>query len=302
MKIGYIKQFTNEEELLSEKQKRYISFFKSTIAKVKKILVIPNVIELDDCVVIILPITDNSKLTENKIRKITKKITKKTYIQNVAISDDLLKNTELREHLEKCKVHILDGKWLWSYMLPHILEYVAKMKQEDIQTQEVSIFVKENSEINIQNVVELAERVKLLNVITNKTERFKNIENYLYYTYGIIIRVTTNKKALSKSKIIINLDFSENELNSFSIPEKAIIINKNKNVDISSKKFSGINIKGFDINFENQNINVLKEYNIYNHFNKNIIYESLIYRNDSYKNIQRQIEKDNVNIKRTYWK
>ena len=247
MKIGYIKQFTNEEELLSEKQKRYISFFKSTIAKVKKILVIPNVIELDDCVVIILPITDNSKLTENKIRKITKKITKKTYIQNVAISDDLLKNTELREHLEKCKVHILDGKWLWSYMLPHILEYVAKMKQEDIQTQEVSIFVKENSEINIQNVVELAERVKLLNVITNKTERFKNIENYLYYTYGIIIRVTTNKKALSKSKIIINLDFSENELNSFSIPEKAVCesfesLLSTRYFAIFSRKLSMVNV------------------------------------------------------------
>ena len=301
MKIGYIKQFAKEKDLLTEKQTKHIKILQKTIAKIKKIFLIPNIIELEDSIIVILPISESTKTSNKKIKKIIKKIRKRAYIQNVAISNFLLKNLNIKNCIEESDMHILDGSWLWEHMVLKLIEYVCDKKKELMQKQEVAIAVKENTEINMQNIIEIAKNVKFVNVVTPYMGKFKMIKEYLYSTYGSVIRITNNKKATAKSNIIINIDFSEEELNKYIIPEKAVVLNNNKRINIETKKFTGINCSSFKINWNEENINELKEYNIYNYFDKNILYESAIYRKDSYKNICAQIDNDEVEICRTYW-
>lgn len=301
MKIAYIKQFEKEEELLNLRQQQYTKFIRKIIAKIKKMFLTPNITELEDSIIVILPTSENEKISENKIEKIIKKIRKRAYIQNVAVSNFLLKNFNIKNYIEENNMHILDGTWLWNHMVLNLIKYVCNKKEDQLQKQEVAILVKENTEINMQNIIEIAKNVKFVNVFTPYKGKFKMIEEYLYSIYGVVIRITNNKKAIVKSNIIVNIDFSEEELNQYTISERAIVLNKNKHVNIGAKKFTGINCNSFKINWNEKNINELKERNIYNYFNKNILYESAIYRKDTYKNICADIEKDEVKIVRTYW-
>ena len=301
MKIGYIKQLEKAEDLLTERQIQYAKIIQKMIYIIKKFFLIPNIIELNDSIIIILPLFENERISENKMKRIVKKIRKRAYIKNVAVSNFLLKEPHFQRFINKNKMHILDGTWLWSYMILNLIKYVTSKKEKQIQKQEVAFLVKESTEINIQNIIETAKNVKLVNIITPYTEKFKMIEDYLYSTYGIIIHITNSKKALIRSNIIINIDFSGKELSKYSILEKAVILNKSRDIKIETKKFTGINCSTFKIKWNEQNIKELKEHNIYNCFNKNILYESAIFRKDSYKNIIQQIEIDNVEITRTYW-
>ncbi len=66
---------------------------------------------------------------------------------------------------------------------------------------------------------------------------------------GIAITITNNKrKSLLKAKIIINMDFDEELINSFNLNSKALVIQLNKEIYIKSKLFNGINILGLSNN------------------------------------------------------
>ena len=57
-----------------------------------------------------------------------------------------------------------------------------------------------------------------------------------------------------------------------------------------------MNIKNYRIEMHGKYIKQLKEYNIYKEFNKNCLYEGMIYRKDSYKNITKTIKEDKIKI------
>ena len=302
MKIGYIKQFDSEEELFTENEKKYIKPVKKILVVLKKIFLIPNIIELENIIIIILPLLKNSKIKEKKLKIIIKKIRKLVYIKNIAISDFLLNKSNIMQYIANFPIKVLDGTWLWQYMMLEQIKYICEKKKCELQRQEISIFIKEKNEIDMQTIIEIAKNVKIVNIITCNEFHFKPIEDYLYLTYGIVMRNTNSKKAISKSNIIINIDYTEEEINSYDIPRKAVILNKNVNIKIKSKKFAGINCSSFKINWNKNNVDELNSYNLLNDFDENILYESLIYKNDSYKNILKQIEKDEVKIKRINWK
>ena len=68
-----------------------------------------------------------------------------------------------------------------------------------------------------------------------------------YEELGILIKLTNNMRTnLKKSDIIINIDFPEEQINKLNIPNNAIILNIPRNININSKKFSGINIKTWE--------------------------------------------------------
>ena len=123
----------------------------------------------------------------------------------------------------------------------------------------------------------------------NKKEEFSSIESYLYNEKGIIVRISNNyKTSLNKTNIIINMDFSENMISKYYIPSKCIIININGGVKIRSKKFSGININGY-------NIIIPEKYKVIG-YNDKYVYESNIIDKE-YKLAKKQLLDDNIKIK-----
>lgn len=298
MKIGYIKEWNKQEELLTEKQLQFPIWLQKILIQIKRTLGISNIIVLEDSVIAIVPVEVGNKISKKQIKKSLKQMKKQEKIQEVVVSKSIAKNQEILKMIQESNIHILDGTWLWDYMITDGIQYICTKKQIPMEKQEISIAVKQNTEINIQNIMEIAKQVKFVNIITPHIEKFKTLEEYLYTTYGIVLRITNTKKSTGKSSVIVNLDFTEEEMNSYKIPERAVILNKKEEIKIKSKKFTGINSSFFKVKWNEKNISELKEYTIYHPFEECALYESRVYRKDSYKNIREQIKKDEVEIVR----
>ena len=211
-------------------------------------------------------------------------------VKTVCISKEL----EEKNFFETSDLNILNGKWLYKYLILNYIKYIASQQEKNAQELEVSFLINQITELDLDNIEETAKMVKGVNIITNSTNRIKRLAERLYKENGIILNVTKNyNKSLTKSSIIINIDFPEEEINKFVIPRRATIINIGKKVNINYKGFDGINILDYNVSIPNK---YLSEELSLNSFRKEILYESYLYKNTSPKNILKEIKKDNICI------
>ncbi len=236
----------------------------------------------------------NDNLSIRKIRRIAKrlfKISKKEDIV-VALNKKLLKNETLKYYINDFGLKILNGKWLFKFMLKDIIKYVCMIEKAKSETRNIALLTNSKDEIIMGQIVEIAKEVKSLKIISNSLNSFEYIEEELYIDYGIGIQITNNKrKSLINTDIIINVDYDENELNKYNIKQNAILINLQN--DVNLKNFFGVNINDYKIDYNRDNLKILENENDYE---SNIIYESYIYRNDTLSNIQKQLKNDNVRL------
>lgn len=206
----------------------------------------------------------------------------------------LSKNIEnWREEVENLKIRVLDGKWLYRYLISDITRYVCMNKNQNIQDQNISIAINSVEEIDIENIKNLSERCKIINIVTKDEYKLKKLEESLYKEKGIVLNIVYNyKRSLLNSNIIINVDLAESEFNKFALPRKAVIINLEK-VQIYNKGFNGINILNYEIEFPEKYLDKILKTDI---FNKEILYESYIYKKTSPQNILKEIKQDNIKL------
>ena len=106
-----------------------------------------------------------------------------------------------------------------------------------------------------------------------------------------MLNISNNKKtSLSKSEIIINIDFTKELLNKYRIYDKAIIFNVLDKINIDSKRFNGTNIVYYRITMP-------KEYKM-QEFEDEMVYESIIYQYNDFNKARKRIEKDKIRIKK----
>lgn len=160
----------------------------------------------------------NEKDLEKIGQNLKNTITTNEY-KNVVVSNELKKNTIIMDKLQG--LNILNGRWLFNYLIYDVINYILLKKNKEIEKAEISILVNETTDTNVQNILNLAQNVKILNVVTQNLAVFKQIEEKLYDELGIMIRVTNNKKrSLLKSDVIINLDVTGEELSKYYLPSK----------------------------------------------------------------------------------
>ena len=280
MKIIYIKE-----------TKETCDIVKRVILKIKSFFNIIDVDNVEGKTIYYLPIFASKDITKYRINKLSKKIIKnleRDETSNVVISKYLDTIQELKNKLYSENINILNGRYLFKCLTYEVIEYILKRKKRDIQSSDISILVNDFSEINKELIMYIAKNVKTLNIITNHINKCKNIENYLYDEFGIILNLSNNKKtSLLKSQIILNLDFTTELINQYRIYDRAIIVNILDKISIRSKKFNGININYFKIN-------IPKKYKLEG-FENEVIYESLICQNELYK-AREIIYKDKIKI------
>lgn len=220
---------------------------------------------------------------------------KKKECNCIVIGNNLRENSEFIEKINNMEIPISDGRWLFKFLVIQILEYISNCQNISIDKQKIALLTNENTELITYYIRELTKRSNKIKIITTHRERFYNIERKLYYENGVVIEISNNKrKSLHDVDIIFNFDFTEDILNKYNIAEKAIVINLRDKVDISSKRFSGININFYEINFKNLTMDMLEWTK---DFEKTELYESYIYRNDKIQNIENDILNDKVVIK-----
>lgn len=215
MNIVYIEKARGMDEVLSKWQKKLPLSIKKKIVKGKVYFEkhgenVESKVFLFD--------KPNDKELEIIGQNLKNTITTNEY-KNVVVSNELKKNTILMDKLQG--LNILNGRWLFNYLISDVINYILLKRNKEIEKAEISILVNETTDTNIQNILNIAKNVKILNVATKNIGVFKQIEEKLYEEQGIMIRVTNNKKrSLLKSDIIINLDFTGEELSKYYIPSR----------------------------------------------------------------------------------
>ncbi len=213
---------------------------------------------------------------------------KKDNIKNVVMAKKDKHNIEFANNIYASNINILDGKILFKHLIPEIIEYLSEILGTNKEDIEITILVNDYSQINLYYINELISNMKIINIITNNIRKFKSFADKLYKEEAITVPVMNNKnKSLANKKIILNIDFTEEQLKKYRINRKAILINIENDIKKINKTFAGINI-----NINNYELNIGKTYD---EFETNEIYESYIIGKKK-EDIRRKILADDVKI------
>lgn len=263
--------------------------------KPKKICEIFNIIQIEGDK-ILLPISEN-KIENKKAQKLalkTKKLLDKATSKKIILSKKIQEQEEYKNILYSYNFDIIQGRWLLEQLSCQALAYLLEKKKKRKQETKITILVNDLSENMLENLRKMAKEYKRVNIITNHIGKFKKIEEQILKEEGIMITIGNNKKkGLSKSEIILNVDFPSELINQYNIYENAIIINIRGNVKITKKRFNGICINDYEITFKSQED---FDYDKSTKYKKYEIYEAQINKKQPWEGIVKQLEKDKVKI------
>lgn len=247
---------------------------------------------------IILPVCDKEIIDNKKgaiIVKKIKKILEKTNCKTIILSKYLKKQEEFMSLINMYKIDVINGRWLFLVLSDKVLDYIVEKRNLEKKETNVSVLVNENiCDYVMENIKQISKKYKNVNIATAHIEKFKKLEKEILEESGIIITISNNKKkSLKRSNIILNVDFTEEELNKYNIPDEAIIVNIKENVEINKKRYNGLNINDYEISFEKFDEFDYEKDKLYW---KKDLYEASIYRKQPYQYIERKINKDKVKI------
>lgn len=253
-----------------------------------------NLIKIQDNT-ILLPITKEigNKKIEILAQKTRKSIQKYSNSKKIVLSKEMYNEQIYLNYLNTYGLEIQDGRWLFEILLPDTVEYIIDKKK--IEKTNISIMINDLTDIELENIKILAKKYKNINIVTNHIEKFRKLEKQLDENEGIIITITNNKKkSLMKSQIILNIDFPQELINKYNIYDDAVIVNLKGNIKINKKRFNGLNINNYEINFrfDKQNNKALN-----NKYYLKDLYQSELYKRQKISEIKKQIKNDKVVIK-----
>ena len=277
---------------INNKNKKIIYF-------IRNLFIIIGINKLNDNIICYIPKNYIKIMNKFNAKIISKKLCNILYDNNiniVVLSKQLKSNDIIINAIQSENIEILNGRELFKDLILKIIEYILDLQNEDVSKYEIALLTNDLSSNVINNIIYLSSKVKLLNIVTHNIKDYKKLAEKIYNKFGILIRVTDNKKkSLASTKLIFNIDFPEEILNEYIIYDKAIIINIRKKIKILSKKFNGINVNYYNIKMPIEYKKNFNKYNIYSNFNENELYESIVYK-DNGKNFFNRINNIENNI------
>ena len=255
-----------------------------------------NLIKVQDSTIIL---TINEKTKEKQIEKIAKKtikvIGKISNSKKIVLSKKMKKEEKYINYLNECGIEIADGRWLFEILLTDIVNYIVE--KQKIERVNISVLINDLTDKEFENIKLLAQKYTTINIVTNHIEKFRKLEQQLQEK-GIIATITNNKKkSLMKSQIIINIDFPKELINKYRINENAAIINVKRPIKITQKRFNGVTVNDYEIEYRND---ICNEKFFVDKYNLKDLYEAEMYKRDSFTNLRKKIKNDKVLINKLY--
>lgn len=255
-----------------------------------------NLIKVQDSTIIL---TINEKTKEKQIEKIAKKtikvIGKISNSKKIVLSKKMKKEEKYINYLNEYGIEIADGRWLFEILLTDIVNYIVE--KQKIERVNISVLINDLTDKEFENIKLLAQKYMTINIVTNHIEKFRKLEQQLQEK-GIIATITNNKKkSLMKSQIIINIDFPKELINKYRINESATIVNVKRPIKITQKRFNGVTVNDYEIEYRND---ICNEKFFVDKYNLKDLYEAEIYKRDSFTNLRKKIKNDKVLINKLY--
>ena len=182
----YLDLAINKEEMLSDFQNKFPMFFRNIIYWFKKSTGQVFKYKINDKTVVVIP-----KIS-NRIFKKLDKIFKLDVTKTVCISDKLSIKKDFVDFLEERNLNILNGRWLFKYLITDVIDYVCKNASLEPETQEITILTEENNFLIYDSIKKLSNKVKNINIITHNIKSFDKLINDIHEENGLIINVTKN--------------------------------------------------------------------------------------------------------------
>lgn len=246
--IIYIKDLENEK----------LSFWEKIKVKLKMLLI--RQIDNNRKIMLLPKIED-----EKKFLKINKKLTKYP-------NSKVVLSKKLKKYESKICNTIIKGKIVQKVMIHKILKLVAT----NFKTQEIYILSKKYDLYVVNLSQQYIEKVKTVNIVTNDILKYKKLEEQIYNDKGIIITVTNNKKkSLKKARLIINIDFKNEEINKYNICRNSIIINISDDKINQITGFEGVIVNNVQIELDEQLRKNFIDDGLYGFFENSELYESI---------------------------
>ena len=184
---------------------------------------------------------------------------------------------------------------MFEILLTDIVNYIVE--KQKIERVNISVLINDLTDKEYENIKLLAQKYMTINIVTNHIEKFRKLEQQLQEK-GIITTITNNKKkSLMKSQIIINIDFPKELINKYRINESATIVNVKRPIKITQKRFNGVTVNDYEIEYRND---ICNEKLFVDKYNLKDLYEAEMYKRDSFTNLRKKIKNDKVLINKLY--
>lgn len=195
-----------------------------------------------------------------KINRRLKKINKKNIIFSKEIKEILYENEKARKMVKN-----KESKQMYKDNIVQIINNLILLKNHNPREENIYILIKSNNIENYYKIFNMINYYKTINIITPIIKNFTKVENKLEEA-SVLISVSNNKrKSLLRAEYIINMDFSEEEINEYNINRNAIFFNLSKNKINNIHGFNGIIINNIELNcLENEKFDLQDEYEINN--------------------------------------
>ena len=213
-------------------------------------------------------------------------------VEAVVCADLLMKNELFMDWLGEHECKVLNGMWLFKFLMGDILEKIAYIKNVRVGSFEVSVFIKRFSDYHVEGIKWIARECKVLNIITDNVRGFEVVEKRLLDECGVMVNVTSNvKKSSKRADVIFNFDFEGSEICKCKMKAEAVLVQMNGTEFVRKNgiviRFCKLGLPTmFDAFFEK-----------FNHFKEEILYESVIYHKNSFNDVMAILRRDNVYIR-----
>lgn len=232
----------------------------------------------------------NERMMKNFLNKLSALNSK-----NLVLADILLDNKVFVDILKRNGYGILNGKWLYKFLSLDIVYKIAYIQNLDLQKMEITVLSNDDSDINIEVIKVLAQKCKILNILTENIDKFEVLERFLFDEYGTIINLSSNKsKTCLYSDLVLNFDFNIQAL------QKCIFRKNTVLVQLTKEKFEnreGVTIVFCKLDIPFRCFEILENTS---HFNEEVLYESSIYHKLSFENGRKILLKDKIGIRYFY--
>lgn len=210
----------------------------------------------------------------------------KSSCNKILVSNKVIVNGLLENEFISCKKNTMKS------MILKILEYIEQCTRADYRNEDIYISICDDVDINF--ILDIAEKFKSINIVTSKIKKIKRLISRLEENYELNLAVSNNRrKALKKAKILINIGFSANVIEEFSLNRNCTIINLSENKLILKNSFHGSIIESIEFNYRNRYSKFINMQN----FDKHHLYESFM-DNYNYCEAKQHIIEDKCCIER----